>query len=63
MLKNNPLIYLAKKVWQYSVGNRKNLVLYLSMFVMANVVSLITPLVFAKIMNVIQEIITKKTTT
>ena len=60
MLKNNPLIYLAKKVWQYSVGNRKNLVLYLSMFVMANVVSLITPLVFAKIMNVIQEIITKK---
>src|SRR3989344_2956582 len=60
MLKNNPLIYLTKKVWQYSVGNRKNLVLYLSMFVMANATSLITPLIFAKIMNVIQEIITKK---
>ena len=60
MLKNNPLIYLTKKVWQYSVGNRKNLVLYLSMFVMANAASLITPLIFAKIMNVIQEIITKK---
>ena len=60
MLKNNPLIYLAKKVWQYSVGNRKNLTLYLLMFVMANTASLITPLVFAKIMNVIQEIITKK---
>lgn len=60
MLKNNPLIYLAKKVWKYSAGNRKNLILYLLMFVMANAVSLLTPLVFAKIMNMIQEIITKK---
>ncbi|MDO8575032.1 MAG: ABC transporter ATP-binding protein [bacterium] len=60
MLKNNPLIYLTKKVWQYSVGNRKNLTLYLLMFVMANVISLMTPLIFAKIMNVVQEIITKK---
>lgn len=60
MLKNNPLIYLAKKVWRYSAGNRKNLILYLLMFVMANAVSLMTPLVFAKIMNAIQEIITKK---
>ncbi|MBI2446449.1 MAG: ABC transporter ATP-binding protein [Parcubacteria group bacterium] len=60
MIKNNPLIYLTKKVWQYSVGNRKNLILYLLMFVMANVISLMTPLIFAKIMNVVQEIITKK---
>ena len=60
MLKNNPLIYLAKKVWKYSAGNRKNLILYLLMFVMANATGLITPLIFVKIMNVIQEIITKK---
>ena len=63
MLKNNPLIYLAKKIWKYSAGNRRNLVLYLLMFVMANAISLTTPFIFAKIMNVIQEIITKKQTT
>ena len=60
MLKNNPLIYMAKKLWEYSAGNRKNLILYLLMFVASNVTSLATPLVFAKIMNIIQEIITKK---
>lgn len=60
MLKNNPLIYMAKKLWEHSDGNRKNLVLYLLMFVASNVTSLATPLVFAKIINIIQEIITKK---
>lgn len=60
MLKKNPLVYMAIKLWEYSAGNRKNLVLYLLMFGASNVVNLATPLVFAKIMNIIQEIITRK---
>ncbi len=60
MLKSNPLIYMARKLWEYSAGNRKNLILYLLMFVTSNVINLATPLVFAKIMNIIQEIITQK---
>lgn len=60
MLKNNPLIFMAKKLWEYSAGNRKNLILYLLMFVASNITNLATPLVFAKIMNIIQEIITQK---
>ncbi|MFH1173422.1 MAG: hypothetical protein V1692_02745 [bacterium] len=53
--KNNPVIYLASKVWQYSQGNHRNVVLYLSMYIIANIINLMDPLVVAKILNIIQQ--------
>lgn len=52
--KNNPVVYLASKVWQYSQGNRKNVVLYLSLYIIANIINLLDPLVVAKILDIIQ---------
>jgi len=54
--RKNPLFYLFGKTWRYSEGNRKNIVLYWFMFIIANAVFLIfQPLVMAKIMNTIQK--------
>jgi ATP-binding cassette, subfamily B, bacterial len=51
----NPIIYLFGKTWHYSEGNRKNVILYWTMFVIANTFSLILgPLITAKMINVIQ---------
>lgn len=54
--KRNPLFYLFSKTWQYSLGNRQNIVLYWSLFIVANTFILIFhPLVLAKVMDVIQK--------
>lgn len=54
--QHNPLFYLFSKTWQYSSGNRKNIVLYWSLFIIANAFILIFhPLVLAKVMDVIQK--------
>ncbi|MCK5373554.1 MAG: ABC transporter ATP-binding protein, partial [Candidatus Aenigmarchaeota archaeon] len=54
-IKNNPVIYLTLKLWEYSKGNRKNVVLYSIMLIIANMFNLISPLVIAKVLNIIQE--------
>lgn len=55
-MRNNPLVYLFSKVWEYSVGNRRNIVLFWLMFAAAETLELfVGPLIWAKIMNVIQE--------
>ena len=52
----NPLRYLFGKTWHYSAGNRHKIVLYWSMFIVAETISLLLyPLVMAKIMNVLQK--------
>jgi ABC-type multidrug transport system fused ATPase/permease subunit len=53
--KSNPVVYLTKKLWKYSLGNRKNVVLYFSMLIIANSISFLEPLVIAKLLNIIQE--------
>ncbi len=53
--KHNPVIYLTLKMWEYSKGNRRQVVLYFLMFVIANLIDLLDPLVVAKILNIIQE--------
>ncbi|MDD5098355.1 MAG: hypothetical protein PHD31_01390, partial [Candidatus Pacebacteria bacterium] len=52
---NNPVIYLTRKLWKYSLGNRKNVVLYFAMFIIANSISFLEPLVIGKLLNIIQE--------
>ncbi len=52
--KNNPFVFLFSKLWKYSLGNRKNVVLFFFMFVCANVIWLLEPLLVAKVLNSIQ---------
>ncbi len=53
ILAKNPIFYMASKVWRYSEGNRKNVVLYFSLATLANVVNLAEPLILAYLINVI----------
>jgi ATP-binding cassette, subfamily B, bacterial len=56
VLNGNPLFFLFARTWHYSAGNRVNVVLFWSMFIIAELVSLIfQPLVLANIMNVVQK--------
>lgn len=50
----NPVIYLTHKLWKYSQGNRGSVVLYFSMFIIANGIMFFEPLVIANLLNVIQ---------
>ncbi|MEI6843328.1 MAG: ABC transporter ATP-binding protein [bacterium] len=54
--KRNPLSYLFSKIWEFSQGNRKNVVLYWILFIFANVINTVFhPIVMAKIMDVLQK--------
>jgi ATP-binding cassette, subfamily B, bacterial len=52
--KNSPVIYLFRKQWEFSKGNRHKLVLAWILFFFANLVGLVTPLVIAYVLNTIQ---------
>jgi ATP-binding cassette subfamily B protein len=52
---NNPLVYLFKKMWEYANNNRRSFVLYLGLFVMANIIASLEPLIIGKVLNTIQE--------
>ena len=52
-LKNNPLVFLSHKLWHFSQGNRKNVVLYILLFLGANIVATAEPLLVAKVLDVI----------
>jgi ATP-binding cassette, subfamily B, bacterial len=54
-LKNEPIVFLTEKLWRYSEGNRKNVVIYVSLFFFANIFSFLQPLVVANLLNTIQE--------
>ncbi len=51
---NNPIIYLARKMWHYSAGNQNAVVLYIALFVTANLVGLLEPLLIGKMLNIVQ---------
>ena len=53
-LADNPIIYLSQKLWTFSKGNRRNVVLFLFLFLIANIIGTIEPFVIAKILDVIQ---------
>jgi len=53
--KDNPAVYLTAKMWEYSKGNRHNVVLFSILFTFANAVNFIEPLLVAQILNIIQE--------
>ena len=53
--RDNPIIFLSAKVWKYSKGNRHNVILYLLLFIIANLIVFLEPLVVGKLLNIIQE--------
>jgi len=61
-MRNNPLIYLFRKTWQYAHDDKHKVVIFWFMFVIAELISLfVDPFVWAKIMNTLQaEGITEK---
>src|SRR3989344_910710 len=55
-MRNNPLIYLFRKTWHYSAGNRPVVIKYWTMFIVANALTLIFgPLIAAKIIDIVQK--------
>lgn len=55
-LVDNPIIYLAKETWKFSKGNRKSVALYFLMFIIADSLILLEPLIVANLLNIIQEV-------
>ena len=49
-----PTVFLARKLWQFSAGKRHLIVLYCAMFVLANCVVLIPPAIFGAVVRKIQ---------
>jgi len=54
-IKDNPIIFLSRKTWEFSRGNRSAVFLYVFLFILGNSVWLAEPLVIAKILNIVQE--------
>ncbi len=52
---DNPIIYLIRRLWRYSQGNRRNVILYVALFIVANSISFLEPLVIARMLNIVQE--------
>lgn len=51
----NPILYLYRQMWKFSEGNRRRVVLFTALLVIANGVSLLEPLIVAQILNTVQE--------
>ncbi|TSC80326.1 MAG: ABC transporter [Parcubacteria group bacterium Gr01-1014_29] len=52
--KRNPLLFLTERMWHYSVGNRRMVVLYALFFVIANIIWSAEPLVVGFFLNELQ---------
>ncbi len=53
--KDEAVVFLSRKAWKFSEGNRHYVVLYIFLFTLANIIDLGFPLLVAKILNTIQE--------
>lgn len=53
-ISQEPTIFLSRKLWQFSKGMRHRIVLYLAMYVMANLIILLPPIIFGSFVREIQ---------
>jgi ATP-binding cassette, subfamily B, bacterial len=54
-MRENPLVYLFGKTWRYSEGNRRNVVLFWAMFIVAQLTWVFArPFIFAKLIDTVQ---------
>lgn len=49
-----PTFYLFRRMWRFSEGNRRSVITFVILYVFANAVELLTPLIFAWFINEIQ---------
>lgn len=54
MSTNNPIGYLTSRLWKYSAGNRRQVVLYVCLFLIANIFGFLEPLAIAKLIDILQ---------
>jgi len=54
MFKDEPTAFLIKRFWTYSKGNRDKVILYVTLFVFANSIAFLSPLVVGWMLNIIQ---------
>jgi len=54
MKENNPILFLYSKLWTYSKGNHKKIILYMLLSIIAHAVLIISPLLISQILNLIQ---------
>lgn len=54
-LFDEPIMFLSKKTYEYSKGNRKKVFLYVIMFIIASIIDFFQPILIGKILNVVQE--------
>jgi ABC-type multidrug transport system fused ATPase/permease subunit len=54
-MKNNPVVYLTRKLWQFSGSNKPKVALFFVMFVIAHSVSFFEPLIVGWLLNAVQE--------
>ena len=51
---NEPVLYMFRKTWRFSEGNRLKVIFYLCCFIISNSIYLLWPLVMAEILNLVQ---------
>lgn len=51
---DNPIVFLSKKLWRFSEGNRKNVITYVILFLFANAVNFFSPFIVGSLLNTIQ---------
>lgn len=54
VIKQEPTVFLLRKLWRFSAGNHKFIVLYAAMFFVANLALLIQPAVFGMLVREVQ---------
>ena len=61
MNRRNPILYLLSTGWRYADGCRRLMIVYLTMFVIAQAIALCEPYVIGKMLNAVQTDITVTT--
>src|ERR1700733_5020560 len=62
-MSGNPIFYVLRRGWQYAGSKRPIIVLYLLMFVVAQLICLAEPYVIGKLLNTVQTSTTSSTMT
>lgn len=53
-MSNESIVYLTSKLWEYSKGRRFYIVIFISFYIISNLIDFLQPLILAKIINIIQ---------
>lgn len=53
-LRESPIIYLSKRLWEFSKGNRKSVVGFLILFFLGNSIAFFRPLAVGHLLNILQ---------